>query len=195
MDREDLQSTQRPARPATAAIFPSMPNPRYDLLMATVIAVAAPIGCDKSSPPLAKGPQPVTWTADVNDQVPSADGSVLVNVRLKANIESGWHVYAPTQSGNGPTPLSVKVEPSPVTEIASKIDGPVPEKSIDPNFGIETETYSGQPVITVPIRVSAEALKSGKPIDVKIRSQACSDKLCLPAKTTTLSVTIPPGKT
>ena len=156
---------------------------------------AAAAGCDNTSPPLAKAPQPVTWSADIADQTASPDGSVLVNVRLKANIDNGWHVYAPTQSGQGPTPLSVNVEPSPLTAVASTIDGPAPEKALDPNFGIETETYSGQPVLTVPIRVSAEALKSGKPIEVKVRSQACSDKLCLPAKTTTLSVTIPPAKT
>ena len=137
----------------------------------------------------------MTWTAEVAEQTPSSDGSVLVYVHIKATIDNGWHVYAPTQSGQGPTPLSVKVESSPLTSLASKIDGPVPEKSLDPNFGIETETYSGEPMLTVPIRVSAEALKSGKPIDVKVRSQACSDKLCLPAKTTTLSVTIPPSKT
>lgn len=119
----------------------------------------------------------------------------MFSVRVKADIEGGWHVYAPTQSGNGPTPLSVKVEPAPMTTLASAIAGPVPERALDPNFGIETETYSGQPVLTVPIKVSAEALKSGKPIDLSVRSQACSDKLCLPAKTTTLSVTIPPGKT
>ena len=165
------------------------------LQLALVTLASTAIGCDKQPPPLAKGPQPVTWTAEVADQTPSADGSVLVNVRIKANIDNGWHVYAPTQSGDGPTPLSVKVEPSPLTTLASGIEGPAPEKALDPNFGIETETYSGQPVLTVPIRVSAEAMKSGKPIDVKVKSQACSDKLCLPAKTTTLSVTIPRGKT
>lgn len=164
-------------------------------LQIALVALTAAAGCDKQAPPLAKGPQPVTWTAEVADQTPSPDGSVLVNVRIKATIDNGWHVYAPTQSGNGPTPLSVKVEPAPLTSLASNIDGPVPEKALDPNFGIETETYSGEPVLTVPIRVSAEALKSGKPIDVKVKSQACSDKLCLPAKTTTLSVTIPPVKT
>lgn len=172
-----------------------MPNaslPRSAIALASLVASA--VACNESSPPLVKGPQPVTWAADVRDQTPSPDGSVLVNVRLKANIEHGWHVYAPNQPGKGPTPLSVKIEPTPATALASDIDGPVPEKSLDPNFGIETETYSGQPVLTVPIRISAEALKSGKPIDVKVRSQACSDKLCLPAKTTTLSVTIPPAK-
>jgi DsbC/DsbD-like thiol-disulfide interchange protein len=156
------------------------------------LALAA---CDRTSPPSAKGPQPVTWVADVADQTPAADGSVLVNVRLKATIDQGWHVYAPAQSGQGPTPLSVKIDPSTGALINEKINGPVPDKTMDPNFGIETETFSGQPVITVPIRVSAETLKSGKPIDVKVRAQACSDKLCLPAKTTTLSVTIPQSRT
>jgi len=157
-------------------------------------ATLTTVGCAETSPPSAKGPQPVTWTADVADQTPSADGSVLVNVRLKATIDNGWHVYAPTQTGQGPTPLSVKVDSTSLVSLSSNIAAPVPEKAIDPNFGIETETYSGQPVITVPIRVSAEALKSGKPIDVKVRSQACSDKFCLPARTTTLSVTLPPRK-
>jgi hypothetical protein len=49
-------------------------------------------------------------------------------------------------------------------------------------------------VITVPVRVSSSALKSGKPIEVKVRSQACSDKFCLPPKTSTISVALPPDK-
>ena len=168
---------------------------RTSLGIALAVVTTSAAACDKPSPPSAKGPQPVTWTADVSDQTPAPDGSVLVNVQIKANIERGWHVYAPTETGQGPTPLTVKVGPAPLAMITSKINGTVPEKFFDPNFGIETQTYSGQPTITVPIMVSAEALKSGKPIDVKVRSQACSDKLCLPAKTTTLSVTIPPAKT
>lgn len=156
---------------------------------------AVTMACTEASPPPAKGPQPVTWTAEVADQTRAPDGSVLVNVRVKATIDDGWHVYAPSQPGQGPTPLSVKVDSSSLIALNSSIAVPIPQKAMDPNFGIETETYSGQPVITVPIRVSAEAIKSGKPIDVKVRSQACSDKFCLPAKTTTLSVTLPPLKT
>lgn len=154
----------------------------------------AVLGCDPPSPPAAKGPQPVKWAAEVGDQTRSQDGSVLVNIRVKATIENGWHVYAPTQSGTGPTPLTVKVDSSSLLAMASPIGAPVPDKAMDPNFGIETETYAGEPVLTVPVRLSAAALKSGKPIEVKVRSQACSDKLCLPAKTTTLSVVVPQGK-
>ena len=142
-----------------------------------VTAAAAALACTDKEAPSAKGPQPVQWAAEVANERPSSDGSVLVDVRLRATIKDGWHVYSLTQKGGGPTPLSVKVDSS-ILSIASPLAGPAPEKAMDPNFGVETETYTGQPVITVPVKVSAEALKSGKPIDVKVKSQACSDKLC-----------------
>ncbi len=163
---------------------------------AVIVIVAAFTGaCSRAEPPRANGPQPVTWVASVSRQTPTPDGSVLVNLQVGATIENGWHVYSLTQKGGGPTPLSVNVDPSSLLSLDSSIVGPTPQRALDPNFGIETETYSGAPVIDVPVKVSAEALKSGKPIEVKVRSQACSDKLCLPAKTTTLIVSLPPGKT
>lgn len=151
-------------------------------------------GCADNRAPVAKGPQPVQWSAEVADQTPSPDGTTLVNVRLKAVIQDGWHVYSLTQKAGGPTPLSVKVDSSSFLSIGSAVQGPTPRKAMDPNFGVETETYSGAPVITVPVRVSTSALASGKPIQVKVRSQACSDKFCLPAKTATLTVAPPAGK-
>ena len=165
---------------------------RIRSLVLLVLALYA--GCAESATPPAKGPQPVAWSAEVADQTPSADGGVVVNIRIKATIANGWHVYSLTQKGGGPTPLSVEVDSTPLLAIQSGLAGPVPDKALDPNFGVETETYTGTPIITVPVRVSAEALRSGKPIAVKVRSQACSDKLCLPAKTTTLSLTLPATK-
>ena len=163
-----------------------------NLIGAALSLIAA--GCADNRAPVAKGPQPVQWSADVASQTPSADGTVLVNLRLKAVIQDGWHVYSLTQKSGGPTPLSVKVDSSSLLSIGSEVQGPAPQKALDPNFGVETETYSGAPVITVPVRVSSGALKSGKPIEVKVRSQACSDNFCLPATTSTISVALPPDK-
>jgi DsbC/DsbD-like thiol-disulfide interchange protein len=163
-----------------------------NLIAATLVFAAA--ACADNRAPVVKGAQPVQWSAEVASQTPSADGTTLVNVRLKAVIQDGWHVYSLTQKAGGPTPLSVKVDSSSSVFIGSEVQGPPPQKAMDPNFGVETETYSGAPVITVPVRVSSSALKSGKPIEVKVRSQACSDKFCLPAKTSTVSVTLPADK-
>jgi hypothetical protein len=65
----------------------------------------------------------------------------------------------------------------------------------DPNFGIETETYSGEQIFRIPLKLAASSTLAPPPIEVKIRSQACSDNLCLPARTTTLTVTPEIGST
>jgi DsbC/DsbD-like thiol-disulfide interchange protein len=171
-------------------ISPSMHTSNF--LTVTTLLIAA--GCADNRAPVAKGPQPVQWSAEVASQTPGTDGTTLVNVRLKAVIQDGWHVYSLTQKSGGPTPLTVKVDSSSALSIGSEVQGPAPQKAMDPNFGVETETYSGAPVITVPVRVSSKALASGKPIEVKVRSQACSDKFCLPAKTATVTVALPAGK-
>ena len=119
--------------------------------------------------------------------------STLVELQLQVTVTDGWHVYSLTQDKGGPTPMSVKVEPPYV--IAGEISGPPPVKASDPNFGIETETYSGEQVFKVPLKLAASSTLAPPPIEVKIRSQACSDRLCLPARTTTLTVTPERGST
>jgi len=111
-----------------------------------------------------------------------------VRVSVKSAIEDGWHVYSLTQKPGGPTPLSMTVLPSPPFAIAGNVTGPVPDTAFDENFGIATETYDAPGVFVVPIKVDASALPGPHALQVKIRSQACSDKMCLPAKTTTIDV-------
>jgi hypothetical protein len=166
---------------------------RNSNLIPVAFALAA-AGCADNRAPVANGAQPVEWSAEVASQTRSPDGTTLLDVRIKAVIQDGWHVYSLTQKAGGPTPLSVRVDSSSFLSIGSGVQGPTPQRAMDPNFGVQTETYSGTPVITVPVRVSSSALASGKPIEVKVRSQACSDRFCLPARTATLTVALPPGK-
>lgn len=132
--------------------------------------------------------QVVEWTAKPVRIVNGPDGTPLLEVELRGKVEPGWHVYSLTQKAGGPTPMSVSVEGSTQYELAGSVDGPAAERAMDPNFGVETETYSGEPVFKLAVKVPSSALDSAAPIDLKVRSQACSDKLCLPARTTTLSV-------
>lgn len=89
--------------------------------------------------------------------------------------------------------MTVKVAPPTLYELTGNVTGPAPEKKMDPNFGIETETYSGNPVFRLTVREpdATHAAASGTPIELKVRSQACSDKLCLPARTVTLIIDHP----
>ncbi len=116
-----------------------------------------------------------------------------MDIELRANIDDSWHVYSLNQKGGGPVAMTVKVAPAPLYELSGSVTGPIPEKKMDPNFGIETETYSGNPVfrLTVKEPAATQAAASATPIELKVRSQACSDNLCLPARTTTLSIAPP----
>jgi len=141
----------------------------------------------KSEAPPKSDAQVVEWTGIAGAPKPGPENTALVDLQVQVTVTGGWHVYSLTQTTGGPTPMTVKV--SPPYEIAGEIKGPPADKAQDPNFGILTETYSGEQVFTIPLKLASTASLNPPPIEVKIRSQACSDKLCLPARTMTLNVT------
>lgn len=152
-------------------------RPLKGLLFATVAACSV----SREAPPSSNV---VTWNAVSTAARPAADGGSLFDVTLTAEVANGWKLYSLTQKGGGPVPMSVSATPD--AQIEAPIDGPGATKAIDPNFGIETETYTGSPVFHLTVKVPAA--DSAKPIELKVRSQACSDKLCLPARTATVAV-------
>jgi DsbC/DsbD-like thiol-disulfide interchange protein len=166
--------------------------------MRTSVLLACAIVMSACAEPKREAPPPATsnvaeWAAIASAPRTGEDSTTLVELQLQVTVTDGWHVYSLTQDTGGPTPMSVKVEPP--YEIAGEITGPPPVKFQDPNFGIETETYSGEQVFKVPLKLARSSAIAPPPIEVKIRSQACSDKLCLPARTTTLTVTPERGST
>jgi hypothetical protein len=133
----------------------------------------------------------VEWNVMPGESRTQPDGSTLMDVELYAKVESGWKVYSLTQQGGGPVPLTVKANPPYQVEVPIK--GPAVERAMDSNFGIETETYTGAPAFLVTVRMPASD-SAVIPLELKVRSQACSDRLCLPARTVTLPVnTVPIG--
>jgi DsbC/DsbD-like thiol-disulfide interchange protein len=134
----------------------------------------------------------VQWTATPEPARPAPGGGSLIDVSLTASVQSGWKVYSLTQKGGGPVPMSVKLDSASQYELAGEVRGPSVMRNLDPNFGIETETYGSAPAFVVPIRIPPGA-DTSRPIELKVRSQACSDRLCLPAQTRTVSVPIPQG--
>ena len=161
--------------------------------IASLFLMALTTGCAPSREAPATGADPVKWSASAASARPASDGSRLIDIGLRATIDDGWHVYSLTQQGEGPTAMTVKVAPIPIYELAGPVTGPAPDRAVDPNFGIETETYSGHPVFRVLVKqlAATQPAAQATPIELKVRSQACSDNLCLPARTTTLSIDPP----
>jgi hypothetical protein len=157
-----------------------------------VIAAASILSLIACSSPKQEAPPKsdadvVAWTAVAGAPKPGPENTMLVDLQVQVTVTGGWHVYSLTQTTGGPTAMTVKVAPP--YEIAGEIEGPPVEKADDPNFGIVTETYSGEKIFKIPLKLASTASLNPPPIEVKIRSQACSDNLCLPARTTTLNVT------
>lgn len=138
--------------------------------------------------------QVVEWSAIAGELRPGPDSGFVVDVDIQAAIIDGWHIYSLTQATGGLTPMTVKVAPSPPYYLAGPVAGPKAEKAQDPNFGIETETYSGEAIFRVPVKLTSASTISVPPLRIRVRFQACSDRLCLPARTTTLTVQPNPGK-
>jgi hypothetical protein len=146
-------------------------------------------GCTahRDAPPPAKETR-VEWSAISSDLKPAPDGNFLVDVDVQAQVKDGWHVYSLTQTTGGPTPMTLTVAPSPPYTLAGPITGPPPRLAWDSTFRINSETYGGEAIFHVPVKFRSPTTITIPPLLIKVRSQACSDRLCLPARTTTLTV-------
>ena len=157
-----------------------------------LIALLAACSAEENDGALPPPSNVVEWSVSGENVRPAAEGGTVIDVTLRAKVEPGWKLYSLTQGGGGPVAMTVRLDSLSPYKLAGEIRGPSFQKDMDPNFGIETETYSGEPVFVIPVHVPS-ASDQTIPIDLKVRSQACSDKLCLPARTTTVSLPLPAG--
>lgn len=130
---------------------------------------------------LAAKDDPVQWTlapAPATSVIAPAGKAYL---ELKATIQPGWHLYSPTTPPGGP--IITKIRLADNASIASyKVYRPQPVRKLDPNFQIDTETYTE--AATFFIETTASPSASGNvSVEANVRYQACTDVKCLPPVT------------
>jgi thiol:disulfide interchange protein DsbD len=138
----------------------------------------------------ARAPQddPVKWSAQVVTKDLRPGG--VFDVAVTAVAEEDWHVYSVTQGPGGPIPTTVAVAARPPFARAGAIRGPAPVTAFDPNFEIRTETYAGTFTLVLPMRLAAGASGRHGTLGIEIGFQACTNRVCLPPKTVTLTVPV-----
>ena len=121
---------------------------------------------------------PVQWSLAPVDGISRVPPGAQRYLELKASIQPGWHLYSPTTPAGGPIPTRLRLVQNPA--IASyAVYRPQPVRKLDPNFQIDTETYTGD--ITFLIGVTTAASASGSTnVQAEARYQVCSDTKCLP---------------
>jgi DsbC/DsbD-like thiol-disulfide interchange protein len=133
-------------------------------------------------------PAPVVWTLSAPDARRALAPGQRVEVTVRAVVEPGWYVYASTQPRGGPTALRITVPESQPLSPAGPITGPPPVRHWDPGFEIDAAMHAGTAAFTLPLQVARKATVGKVSLKVQVRYQACSDTLCLPPKTETLSL-------
>jgi thiol:disulfide interchange protein DsbD len=143
---------------------------------ATVLALL--LGCSAS---LSAQEHPITWTLK-GSPAQAAVGKVFT-ARLSATIPFGWHLYSLTQPPGGPIAMDVTI-PGSEFALQGTIGAPPPDVAPDPNFQIETETYTDSLRLTVPV---VARVTGARTLTVNVHYQTCTDRYCLPPTTDVLS--------
>jgi thiol:disulfide interchange protein len=125
---------------------------------------------------------PVQWTF-TPDSMSAAPGAT-VPAKITAKLEDGWHIYALTNPEGGPTPTTIKVNPASPAVAAIRLYQPKPETKFDPNFNMNVEAFEHEVVLYAGIELAKDAPPGDTEISLLARYQACTDKECLPRKTT-----------
>ena len=109
-------------------------------------------------------------------------------VRLKAKIEDGWHLYSQTTPEGGPVPTSISFTKNPVITVTGtpKEEGKLEQKN-EPLFGVDVKQFSDKVefVQTVTVKAGVKTALNGT-----VEYMTCNDHECLPPKKQSFSIAL-----
>jgi len=132
---------------------------------------------------------PVAWSGKVLPQKPLAPGARFT-VDLDARIQPGWHLYALDQPEGGPIATEITLPEDQQFSFAGAISAPKPHVVLDPNFNLRVGFYLDKAQFRIPLEVGRAASASTTTLSIQTRYQCCNDKLCLPPKRATVSISV-----
>ena len=121
---------------------------------------------------------PVHWSANPPARA-VAPGDVF-ELRLQERIDGDWHLYSATQPPGGPNATRFSIVSGAPFQMEGAVRQSEPTRQFDPNFGIQTEFFSGAAEFWVPVRVSPSAKPGDYELVVQTVYQVCNDQMCLP---------------
>lgn len=135
---------------------------------------------------MAQGLNPVTFTGKLEPgQLKPGQKAKL---SITAKIDPSWHLYSLTQPPGGPRPTRLSIDESGPFKMDGTPQQPKPVTEFDPNFQIDTQTFSNQVTFIIPVMVNADAQPGPQKIVAKVYFQACDDHQCLPPRTKPVEV-------
>jgi thiol:disulfide interchange protein len=136
---------------------------------------------------------PVQWTVEPYNGVSNVKPGGHAWFQLTATIQEGWHLYSPTTPPGGPIITSIRLGDN-HSFSASQVFRPQPVRKLDPNFNLDTETYTEKAVFLIDATIAGSA-KGLTTAQAALRYQACTEVKCLPPvkKTVDTAITVDPS--
>ncbi len=127
---------------------------------------------------------PVSWSYSskkVSDK--------MYEVRITANMQSGWHLYSQTQPGDAiAEPTKITFNKNPLVKLDGNLreEGNM-EKFHDAKLDLSANQYSSKVEFVQMIKMKATAKTK---VSGTVRFQTCNDEKCLPPKTVNFSIAL-----
>jgi thiol:disulfide interchange protein DsbD len=135
---------------------------------------------------------PGKWSLSSSAQGKTLSAGDTLKVMLRAEIESGWHLYALDQPAGGPIATTIKLTEGKPFEVTGAITStPKPTSKTDPLFTgddgkpLVTRTFTDSVTFDIPLKATGEVAADSLSFDV--RFQVCDETRCLPPKTVRVS--------
>ncbi|HLJ13804.1 MAG TPA: cytochrome c biogenesis protein CcdA [Bryobacteraceae bacterium] len=155
---------------------------KYGRLLACLLLVLGTAGAQKLDP--------VQWSLAAQGSAKVAPGSSVL-LRLTAHIQPGWHIYSLTNpAGGAGNPTVIQLAEGPAVSGLVGVYQPKPQRKLDPNFNAETETFEGEPVFLLEVKLKPDAGAGPVKLVAQVRYYACQATLCLPPKRKEASATL-----
>ena len=140
--------------------------------------------------PLQRPVDVVKWSV-----VPAATAvapGTTVNLKVSADVQPGWKLYAIEQPHGGPKSLAFATTEPSAFQLASKriVSPPSKVQKQDDNFAVSTHYYDGATVFTVPVTVSRSTAAGVHTVPLEVTFQACGKDICLRPFTQKLPVEV-----
>jgi DsbC/DsbD-like thiol-disulfide interchange protein len=152
------------------------------VILAFVMLLAAPVQ---------RPTDVVKWTAEGPQAAVSPDRRT-VHVKVRADIQPGWKLYAIQQPEGGPKPLAFGTsDDSPFKVSTQHIIAPRAKVlKQDENFAVDTHYYESSAAFTIPVAIDRSAAIGTHEIPLDVTFQACGNELCLRPFTQKIPVTV-----
>ncbi len=133
-------------------------------------------------------PKPVTWSVAIAERAPQG---AQIRLRVTAQIERGWHLYAMTGATNGTVHTTITVPPGQGYTLGGPVTASAPATFSDETTGSPYNAYEDSANFTVPV-VAAPGAVTPSGLHLMVRYQACSGTRCMPVQLADLTVELPP---